>query len=143
MVKKVYKKIARTPSHAGEVLKSGFIDQYELSIVTVSELLGMTREHLSRIINGHIPVTSDVAAKLEILTKMPASQWLSLQAQYDVYIMRQDAEFRKYEAMLENWVSDSLPLSTAERRSDKEITALGEKVAAFAKRFSRKKRLAH
>ncbi len=142
MAKKIYKKIERTPSHAGEILKSGFIDQYELSIVTVSDLLGITREHLSRIINGHTPVTSDIAAKLEILTKTPASQWLAIQAKYDSYVMEQNADFKKYKETLEAWTSDSLTLLPGERRKDKKTLALVAKASELARHFGRKSKLA-
>ena len=60
---KNYKKVERAPSHAGRILKSGFIDEYGLRIDTVARLLGITRGHLSRIINEHTPVTPDVAIK--------------------------------------------------------------------------------
>jgi addiction module HigA family antidote len=142
MMKKIYKKIERTPSHAGEILKSGFIDQYELSIVTVSDLLGITREHLSRIINGHAPVTSDIAAKLEILTKTPASQWLAIQAKYDSYIMEQNAYFKKYKETLEEWATDSLSLMPGERRKDKKTMALVAQASELTRHFSRKSKLA-
>jgi antitoxin HigA-1 len=142
MTKKVYKKTERAPSHAGEILKSGFIDQYDLSILTVSDLLGITREHLSRIINGHTPVTPDIASKLEILTKTPASQWLSIQAKYDTYIMQQSAEFKKYKQTLESWISGSLPLSPSIRRADKKTLALVARAAELAKHLGRKRKLA-
>lgn len=133
MTKKIYRKKERAPSHAGEILKSGFIEQYELSVVVVSELLGISREHLSRIINGHAPVTSDIAAKLEILTKTPASQWLAIQANYDSYIMQQDANFKKYKQAVEVWVAGALSMTPEERRSNKKTVALVTKVSELAK----------
>ena len=142
MPKKIYKKIERTPSHAGEILKSGFIDQYDLSIVTVSDLLGITREHLSRIINGHTPVTADIALRLETLTKTPASQWLALQAKYDTYIMEQNADFKKYKQAVESWISTALPLLPNIRRADKRAIALVSKAAELAKHLGRRKKLA-
>ena len=142
MTKKVYKKIERTPSHAGEILKSGFIDQYDLPISTVSELLGITREHLSRIINGHTPVTADIALRLETLTKTPASQWLSIQAKYDAYIMEQSADFKKYKQTVESWIAASLPLLPNIRRADKKTLALVARAAQLAKHLGRKKKLA-
>ncbi len=141
-MKKIYRKKECIPSHAGEILKSGFIDQYDVSILTVSDLLGITREHLSRIINGHTPVTPDIAAKLEILTKTPASQWLSIQAQYDTYIMEQNVDFKKYKQTLEKWVADSLPLLPGKRRTDKKTLELVARASELAKHFGRKKKIA-
>ncbi|VAW62312.1 hypothetical protein MNBD_GAMMA10-405 [hydrothermal vent metagenome] len=142
MSKKIYTKPERVPSHAGRVLKSGFIDQYELRIETVAELLGITRGHLSRIINAHSPVTPDIALKLEILTKTPASQWLTIQSKYDAYMMEQETEFKKYKEALNNWVVNSLPMPPQERRSDKKTQKLVTKAAGIAKQLGKKKNAA-
>ena len=59
MAKKIYRKKDCAPSHPGNILKSGFIEEYGLRIETVASLLGITRGHLSLIINGRNPVTPD------------------------------------------------------------------------------------
>lgn len=138
MSKKVYKKIERKPSHAGRILKSGFIDEHNLRIETVAELLGMTRVHLSRIINGHSPVTSDIAIRLEMLTGTPASQWLTLQAKYDAYVLEQGKDFQKYKKALNKWVSGSLPMIPKERRNNEKTRELVAEAAVLAKQLGRK-----
>jgi len=142
MSKKIYKKPERIPSHAGRILKSGFIDQYELRIETVAELLGITRGHLSRIINARSPVTPDIAIKLEILTKTPASQWLTIQSKYDIYMMEQEKEFKKYKETLNNWVVNALPMQPEKRRSDMKTQRLVMKAADIAKQLGKKKKAA-
>lgn len=139
MNRKVYRKKDHIPSHAGRILKSGFIEQHGLRMETVASLLGLTRGHLSRIINGHTPVTPDIALKLEILTQTPASQWLAIQSKYDMYIMEQDKEFKKYKQTLSNWVSNSLPMLPAQRRTDKQTEELISKIARLAKHIGKKK----
>jgi addiction module HigA family antidote len=139
MNRKVYRKKDRIPSHAGRILKSGFIEQHGLRMETVASLLGLTRGHLSRIINGHTPVTPDIALKLEILTQTPASQWLAIQSKYDMYIMEQDKEFKKYKQTLSNWVSNSLPMLPAQRRTDKQTEERISKIARLAKHIGKKK----
>ncbi len=141
MNRKVYRKKECIPSHAGRILKSGFIDQHGLRMETVASLLGIARGHLSRIINGHSPVTPDIALKLEILTQTPASQWLAIQSKYDMHIMEQDKEFKKYKQTLNNWVSNSLPLPADQRRADKQTEALISKIAGLAKHIGKKKKL--
>jgi len=135
MSKKVYKKVERKPSHAGRILKSGFIDEYNLRIETVAELLGMTRGHLSRILNGHSPVTADVAIRLEILTQTPARQWLTLQARYDAYVLEQGKDFQKYKKVLNKWASGSLSMLPKERRNDEESRELVKEAAGLAKQL--------
>ena len=142
MSKKNYRKKERAPSHAGRILKSGFIDQYELRIETVAELLGITRGHLSRIINARSPVTPDIAIKLEILTQTPAAQWLSMQSKYDAYMMEQETGFKKYKQTLNNWVINSLPMQPEERRSDKKSLKLIVEASSLVKQISKKNKAA-
>ncbi len=142
MSKKTYTKPERIPSHAGRILKSGFIDQYELRIETVAELLGISRVHLSRIINARSPVTPDIALRLEILTKTPASQWLTIQSRYDSYMMEQEKDFRQYKETLNNWVTNSLPMNPEKRRSDKKTQKLVMKASDIAKQLGKKKNAA-
>ena len=139
MIKKVYKKVERKPSHAGEILKTGFIEQYELQVETVADLLGITRGHLSRIINGHSPITPDIAIKLEVLTHTPASQWLALQSDYDTYMLLQKPNYKKYKKALNNWVSKALLMSAKERRRNEKIIKLSANVAIFAKQVNNNK----
>ncbi len=142
MSKKTYTKPERIPSHAGRILKSGFIDQYELRIETVAELLGISRVHLSRIINARSPVTPDIALRLEILTKTPASQWLTIQSRYDSYMMEQEKDFKKYKETLNNWVTNSLPMQPEKRRADKKTQKLVMKASDIAKQLGKKKNAA-
>jgi addiction module HigA family antidote len=138
MVKKVYKKTERKPSHPGEILKSGFIEQFGLRIETVAALLGITRIHLSRILNGHKPITIQTAIRLEIITQTPASQWLALQSEYDEYMIKKEISFQKYEKLVGEWISNSLTMEPKKRRADKTTQSLVERAAKAAKRLEQK-----
>ena len=137
MSTKVYKKKEIAPSHAGSILKSGFIEQHNLNIEMVADLLGLTRGHLSRIINGHSPVTPDIAIRLDILTQVPASQWLAMQAKYDSWVLEHKKEFVSYKQTLNNWLSNSLPMLPNIRRSDKKSKELVSKAALLAREIGR------
>ncbi len=138
MSKKVYKKVMRAPSHAGRILKSGFIEQNGLRVETVADLLGVTRQHLSRILNGRSPVTSDIAIKLEIITETPASQWLAIQSKYDVYMLEQREEYKKYKSTIKEWASKSLSLEPNTRRADPATIKRVEQASSFAKTLGQK-----
>jgi len=138
MVKKIYKEIERKPSHAGRILKYGFIDEHNLRIETIASLLGITRGHLSRIVNERSPITPDIAIRLEILTETPASQWLALQANCDAYALSQGEEFQKYKKAIGEWVSGSLTMSSKKRRNDEKTIALVKAAAVLAKQLGRK-----
>ena len=139
MSKKHYRSIEREPSHAGEILKYGFVEEYGLHIETVAELLGIARGHLSRILNGHNTVTPEIAIRLEALTQTPASQWLAIQSAYDTYMLSQEKSFQKYKEALNTWRSNSLSMPPTERRNDSKTRKLVEAAATFAKQLSNKK----
>ena len=138
MTKKIYRKKDCAPSHPGSILKSGFIEEYGLRIETVANLLGMTRGHLSRIINGRNPVTPDIAVRLEILTKTPASQWLAIQSKYDTFMLEQNDEFKTYKKILNTWTCNSLPMQPQQRQTDQKTLELVSRAAEIAKHLNKK-----
>ena len=80
--------------------------------------------------------------KLEILTKTPAHQWLAIQAKYDAYMMEKKQGFQKYKQTVDSWVSDSLPLSPDQRRTDKKTLEIVKKAASLAKQLGKKTKTA-
>ena len=142
MSKKVYRRPNREPSHAGRILKTGFIDTHELSVETVAELLGITRVHLSRIINGHSPVTLDLALRLAVLTQTTATQWLDIQAKYDAFQLEQQQTFRAYRDAVNAWTDSALGMQPGERRQSESAERLAGEIAVLAKQVSKRRRAA-
>ncbi len=138
MTDKKYSKTSRVPSHPGQILKSGFIQEHGLHIETVANLIGITRGHLSRILNARNPVTPDIAVRLEILTETPASQWLAMQSKYDTYRLEQNHEFKAYKEVLNSWIRNSLPLQPKQRQVDPSTLSLIAKAKAIAKHLNNK-----
>ena len=138
MTEKIYRKKNCAPSHPGQILKSGFIQEYGLRVETVANLLGISRGHLSRIINARNPVTPDIAVRLEILTETPASQWLAMESKYDTYMLEQNSEFKAYKEVLNTWICNSLPLQPKQRQVDPSTLSLVSKATEIAKRLNKK-----
>ncbi len=135
MAKKVYRKLERPPCHPGKILKSGFIDDRDLRIEDVATMLGMTRINLSRIINGHQPITSPIALKLEVITKTPANQWLALQSNHDAFLLAQDKNYQAYKSVTEQWLN----LLNREQKENKDMEAsdkLVEKAGKLVKHLA-------
>ena len=124
------------PSHAGHILRTGFIEQHGLRIDTVASIMGIARGHLSRILNGRSPITPDIALKLEMMTHTPAGQWLAMQAKYDAYRLAQNQRFTDYKKMVSQWVAECLPLPPKERRSDANTQHLVAEAARLAKQIN-------
>ena len=67
------------PPHPGAVLRDYLNGT---SIVQAASALNISRSRLSRILNGHAPVTADMALRLAALLNTRAELW---QAEYDLW----------------------------------------------------------
>ncbi len=77
------------PPHPGEMLKNIYLPDYKLSISALALKLGISRKHLSNIINCKVPVTTEVALKLAKCFGTSAEIWLREQVAYDLWQARQ------------------------------------------------------
>ena len=71
------------PAHPGEVLRA-FIG--DLTVTEAARRLGVTRAALSRILNGANGISADMALRLEQALGTSAESWVTMQAQYDLWI---------------------------------------------------------
>jgi addiction module HigA family antidote len=71
------------PAHPGEVLKEFLPD--DVSIGEVARRIGVSRPHLSRLLNGHSSMTAEMSIKIGLLTATSPESWLINQAQYDLW----------------------------------------------------------
>jgi antitoxin HigA-1 len=77
-------KIMRKHPHPGELLKEDVLEPLGLSISEAAERLGMARGSLSRVVNGHTGISSDLAVRLERAGVSTARFWMTLQANYEL-----------------------------------------------------------
>jgi antitoxin HigA-1 len=73
-----------SPAHPGEILKEMYIAPLGVTVTKVAEALGVTRKHVSAIVNGRAPVTPDMAVRLAGVFGTEPEIWVNLQAQYDL-----------------------------------------------------------
>jgi addiction module HigA family antidote len=74
------------PAHPGEVLRE-FLPE-GMTIGEVASRLGVSRPHLSRLLNGHTSMTADMAIRVGILTSTTAESWMSNQVKWDLWQSR-------------------------------------------------------
>ena len=70
------------PAHPGEVLKD------YLGKITVAEAarrLGVTRAHLSRILNGKAGISASMSLRLSAALRTSPDFWLRMQIQHDLW----------------------------------------------------------
>lgn len=73
------------PAHPGEILRDLYLDPLGITITQAAEALGVSRKHISAIINGRAPVTPDMAMRLAVAFATEPDIWINLQAQHDLW----------------------------------------------------------
>jgi antitoxin HigA-1 len=73
------------PAHPGEILRNLYLAPLGVSITTAADALGVSRKHVSEIVNGHAPVSADMAVRLAAAFGTEPDLWVNLQAQYDLW----------------------------------------------------------
>jgi antitoxin HigA-1 len=78
-----------SPSHPGAILLDMYIKPMKVTITEAADALGVSRKHVSAIINGRAPVTPDMAMRLAAVFGTEAALWVNLQAQHDLWVVSQ------------------------------------------------------
>ena len=81
----------RNPAHPGEVLRELYLEPLGISITDAAKALGVTRKHVSAIVNARISVSPDMALRLAAAFDTAPELWLNMQAQYDLWSIRKKA----------------------------------------------------
>ena len=71
------------PAHPGEVLRE-FLPE-EMTIGEVAARLGVSRPHLSRLLNGHSAMTAEMAIRVGMLTRTTPESWLANQVKWELW----------------------------------------------------------
>jgi addiction module HigA family antidote len=71
------------PAHPGEVLRDYLGG---ISVREAAERLGVTRAHLSRILNGRAGITAPMSLRLSAALGTSADFWLRMQVQRDLWL---------------------------------------------------------
>ena len=71
------------PTHPGESIRN-CLDESGWTVTECAARLGVTRNNLSRLVNGRIGISARVALGLETVGWSNAEFWMRLQANYDL-----------------------------------------------------------
>jgi antitoxin HigA-1 len=75
----------RPPSHPGSILKLHYLDPSGISVTDLAKDLRLSRKTVSKILNEHGAVTTDVALRLSRVFDTTPELWLNLQRNYDLW----------------------------------------------------------
>ena len=70
------------PKHPGMMVKSLCLDQLNLSISKAAKLLKISRPTLSKLVNGHLNISPEMAIRLSVVFNTSEELWINLQAGY-------------------------------------------------------------
>lgn len=79
----------RRPTTPGEILRQLYLDPHEISIPRFAEAVGVTRKHMSNVVNGHAAITAELATRIADALGTTPEYWLNLQNAVDLYDARQ------------------------------------------------------
>jgi len=79
------------PPHPGEIIREDCLVPLGLSVTDAAKWLGVSRQSLSELLNGHNGVSADMALRLEMAGWSKAETWLAAQAAYDLWQAKQHA----------------------------------------------------
>jgi len=81
------------PLHPGEIVRDILIDGAGLSVTDAADHLGVSRTTLSRLLNGRIGISPEMAIRLsKLLENTNTLLWMNLQRDYDIWIAEKGAK---------------------------------------------------
>ncbi len=92
-----------SPSHPGLTLRDDVLPSLGLTVTEAARQLGVSRVALSRILNGHAAISSEMALRIEAWLGVErggdAQLWMAEQAAYDMWQARE--KFRQKSIQVE------------------------------------------
>jgi addiction module HigA family antidote len=74
----------KNPPHPGEIVLKECIEPLNLTVTDAAKGLGVTRNSLSRLINGHNGISPEMAIRLSMAFGSNPEMWLRMQIAYDL-----------------------------------------------------------
>ena len=80
----------KNPAHPGRVVRSACLEPLGLSVTAGAKILGVSRQTLTKIVNGRAGISPEMAIRLtKAFGSMPET-WLGMQLAYDLAAVRKD-----------------------------------------------------
>ncbi|CAO3449530.1 HigA family addiction module antitoxin [Azospirillum largimobile] len=73
----------RRPTMPGAILRAHYMEPRRISVTAMADALGLSRKHVSQIVNGHKRLDPTTAARLAIVLGTTLRFWMNLQAAVD------------------------------------------------------------
>ncbi|HLB41496.1 MAG TPA: HigA family addiction module antitoxin [Gammaproteobacteria bacterium] len=77
------------PKHPGCLVKSFCLEPLGLSVTEAAKALKVSRPTLSKLLNGHINISPEMAVRISVVFSTSDKLWVDLQAGYDLWKAQQ------------------------------------------------------
>lgn len=77
------------PKHPGCLIKSLCLDPLGLSVTEAAKALKVSRPTLSKLLNGRINISPEMAVRISVVFSTSDKLWVDLQAGYDLWRAQQ------------------------------------------------------
>ena len=74
----------KSPPHPGKVVRVSCLEPLGLNVTEGARVLGVSRQALSNLVNGHARISTDMAVRLAKAFGSTTGTWIRLQAAFDV-----------------------------------------------------------
>ena len=73
------------PPHPGLAIRTDCLEPFDLSVTAAADILGVTRQALSNVVNGRSGVSAEMAIRISKAFGGRPESWLRLQMAYDLW----------------------------------------------------------
>ena len=87
--------------HAGHWLKTGIVEPHGITVKALAQHLGVSRQGLSNLLNGHGGLSADMALRFEKAFGVKADTLLRMQLAYDLALLREHEDEVKVDPVAE------------------------------------------
>jgi addiction module HigA family antidote len=84
----------KNPAHPGRIVKNACLEPLGLSVTAGAKVLGVTRQTLTKIVDGKSGISAEMAIRLAKAFGSTAETWVRMQASYNL------AQARKHESKI-------------------------------------------
>lgn len=83
------REMTRRPTHPGEMLREDFLPDYQLTVASLAEAAGVSRQSVNELLRGRRAVSPEMALRLGRLFGNSAEFWMNAQRAVDLWDAKQ------------------------------------------------------
>jgi antitoxin HigA-1 len=78
-------RMKRRPTHPGEMLREDFLTDYELTVASLADAVGVSRQSINELLRGRRAVSTEMSLRLARLFGNSPEFWLNAQRAVDLW----------------------------------------------------------